>query len=67
MIEAVPLLGLGSTGLSVPFLWVIFLLAAIWTYFDADKNSSQPAILWALIVFVAPVLGIILYFILGRN
>lgn len=67
MIEVIPLQGLGGPGLSIPFLWVIFLLLAIWTYFDAEKNSSHPAILWALAVFIAPILGFILYFILGRN
>lgn len=67
MIDAVALQGLGDFGLSVPFLWVIFLLAAVWTYFDAQKNSSHPSILWALAVFIAPLLGIILYFVFGRN
>ena len=67
MIGAVPLQGLGGPELSIPFLWVIFLLVAVWTYFDAEKNSSHPSILWALAVFIAPILGIILYFILGRN
>ncbi|CDK38473.1 PLDc N-terminal domain-containing protein [Halorubrum sp. AJ67] len=65
MIESIPLLG--GLGLSVPSLWIVFLLAAIWTYFDAQKNSGHPAILWALVVFVAPILGIILYFVIGRN
>ncbi|MFP4626556.1 MAG: PLDc N-terminal domain-containing protein [Natronomonas sp.] len=67
MIETIPLQGLGGPDLSIPFLWVIFLLVAIWTYFDAEKNSSHPSFLWALVVFIAPILGIILYFIFGRN
>ncbi|WP_283404207.1 PLDc N-terminal domain-containing protein [Halorubrum sp. DM2] len=53
--------------MTVPSLWIVFLLAAIWTYFDAQKNSGHPAILWALVVFIAPILGIILYFVIGRN
>lgn len=67
MIEAIALQGVGDFGLSFSFLWVIFLLAAVWTYFDATKNSGHPAVLWALAVFIAPLLGIILYFIFGRN
>jgi len=67
VIEAIPLQGLGGPEVSFPFLWVIFLLVAVWTYFDAEKNSSHPSILWALAVFIAPILGIILYFIFGRN
>lgn len=38
-----------------------------WTYTDAQKRSDQPAFLWAIVVFLAPILGIILYFLLGRN
>lgn len=67
MIEAIPLQGFGGPDLSIPFLWVIFLLVAVWTYFDAEKNSSHSSILWAVVVFIAPLLGIILYLILGRN
>jgi len=39
----------------------------VWTYTDATENSGQPAFLWAIIVFFAPLLGIILYFVLGRD
>jgi len=67
VIETIPLQGFAGPASSIPFLWVIFLLVAVWTYFDAEKHSSHPSILWALAVFVAPVLGIILYFVLGRN
>jgi len=67
MIEAVTLQGLGGLFSSIPYLWLIFLLVAVWTYFDAEKNSSHPSILWALAVFIAPLLGIVLYFIFGRN
>ncbi|MDZ7849485.1 MAG: PLDc N-terminal domain-containing protein [Halodesulfurarchaeum sp.] len=67
MIEAIPLQGIGGLDVTISLLWVVFLLLAVWTYFDAEKNSSHPSILWALVVFIAPILGIILYFILGRN
>lgn len=39
----------------------------LWTYSDAGKNSSHPAVLWALVVLFAPLIGFILYFIIGRN
>ena len=39
----------------------------IWTYSDAQKNSSHPAFLWAIVVFLAPLLGFVLYLILGRD
>lgn len=39
----------------------------VWTYSDARQNSSHPAFLWAVVVFLAPLLGLVLYFILGRN
>ena len=38
-----------------------------WVYTDAKANSSQPAFLWALVAFFAPLLGLILYWLLGRN
>jgi len=39
----------------------------IWTYSDANDNSDQPAFLWAVVVFLAPLLGLVLYLLLGRN
>lgn len=30
-------------------------------------NSSHPAALWALVVFLAPFLGVVLYILLGRD
>lgn len=50
---------------------VVLLLALIalawWTLMDAAKNSSHPALLWALLVFLIPFPTIVLYLILGRN
>ena len=39
----------------------------VWTYLDAKKNSSHPAFIWAIVVLLAPLLGLIAYVILGRN
>jgi lipid-A-disaccharide synthase-like uncharacterized protein len=38
-----------------------------WTYSDAQSRSEHPPILWALVVFFAPLLGILLYLIIGRD
>jgi len=36
-------------------------------YTDAKSHSSQPAVLWALVALLAPLLGLVLYWLLGRN
>ena len=46
---------------------VAYLLVIVWTYSDARQNSEHPAFLWTLVVFFAPILGILLYFLLGRE
>ncbi|AFK20207.1 hypothetical protein E6P09_14130 [Haloferax mediterranei ATCC 33500] len=59
----------GGGGAFVLF-FLIFLVTigmVVWTYSDARKNSSHPAFLWAVVVFLAPLLGIVLYVLLGRN
>ncbi|GAA0209041.1 PLDc N-terminal domain-containing protein [Halobaculum roseum] len=63
---------LQSSGGGIAFLiWLlftaVFLYAVYWTYKDAQRNSDQPAFLWALVVFLAPMLGLVLYFLLGRD
>jgi lipid-A-disaccharide synthase-like uncharacterized protein len=39
----------------------------VWIYSDAKQRSDQPAFLWAIVAFLAPLLGIVLYLIIGRN
>ena len=39
----------------------------VWIYSDAKQRSDQPAFLWAVVVFLAPVIGLVLYFIVGRR
>ncbi|WP_137288183.1 PLDc N-terminal domain-containing protein [Natronorubrum halophilum] len=46
---------------------VLFLVMVVWVYTDAQRNSDHPAFLWAIVVFLAPLLGLVLYFLLGRN
>ncbi|MFT4884788.1 MAG: hypothetical protein ACI8U4_002306 [Natronomonas sp.] len=52
-------------------IWLVFMLLflamVVWTYSDAKQNSSHPAFLWAIVVFLAPLLGIVLYLLLGRD
>jgi uncharacterized membrane protein HdeD (DUF308 family) len=64
------LLQSGAAGLFVLFgllLLVVGIALIVWTYQDAQKNSSHPAFLWAIVVFLAPLLGIVLYVLLGRD
>lgn len=46
---------------------LIHLAIVVWTYRDAEQRSEHPAILWAVVVFLAPLLGLVLYWLLGRN
>jgi lipid-A-disaccharide synthase-like uncharacterized protein len=39
----------------------------VWIYSDAKQRSDQPALLWAVVAFLAPLLGLVLYFIVGRR
>jgi uncharacterized membrane protein YhaH (DUF805 family) len=52
--------------ISLVFL-VVHLAMIVWTYSDAESRSDHPPILWALVVFFAPILGLLLYLIIGRN
>ena len=58
----------GAVGVVIGLLFLLVGIAMIvWTYTDAKKNSTHPAFLWAVVVFLAPVLGLVLYVLLGRN
>ena len=48
-------------------LFAVAIALVIWTYSDAQKNSTHPAFLWAVVVFLAPLLGIVLYLLVGRD
>ena len=43
------------------------IVLVIWTYNDATDNSSHSAVLWTLVVLFAPLLGVVLYLLLGRD
>lgn len=46
---------------------LVHLALIVWAYSDAQQNSTHPAFLWAIVVFLAPLLGLVLYLLLGRN
>lgn len=48
-------------------IFLVQLALVVWTYTDATDNSDQPAFLWAIVVFLAPLLGLLLYVLLGRE
>ena len=60
-----------QNGGAVLLVWLIFMVLFLaltyWVYKDAQKNSEHPAFLWAIVVFLAPILGLVLYVLLGRN
>ncbi|MFW5911303.1 MAG: PLDc N-terminal domain-containing protein [Halolamina sp.] len=67
-----PLVALQSAAGGVAALFGLLVIAVtiamvVWTYTDAQKHSSHPAFLWAVVVFLAPLLGLVLYVILGRD
>lgn len=57
----------GGAALLTLLVFVGIVALVVWTYSDAQKHSSHPPVLWAIVVFLAPLLGIVLYLILGRD
>jgi glucose uptake protein GlcU len=60
----------GAAGAFFLFAFLLFAIGialTVWTYTDAQRNSSHPAFLWAVVVFLAPLLGIVLYLLVGRD
>lgn len=57
----------GFVGLFALLILVAQIVLIVWTYTDAEKNSTHPAFLWAIVVFFAPLLGLVLYILLGRD
>ena len=58
---------LALIGFVFTLLTFVVIALMIWTYSDATDNSSHSAILWALVVLFAPLLGLVLYLLLGRD
>ncbi len=64
------LVPLAAGGIGVLFglaMLVLYLGIIVWVYTDAKTNSPHPPFLWALVVFFAPFLGLVLYWLLGRT
>lgn len=57
----------GVAALFALLIIVVSIAMIVWTYQDAQKHSSHPPFLWAIVVFLAPLLGIVLYLLLGRD
>jgi uncharacterized membrane protein YhaH (DUF805 family) len=60
----------GAAGAFFLFAFLLFVIGialTIWTYSDAQRNSSHPPFLWAVVVFLAPLLGVVLYLLVGRD
>lgn len=66
-LPAIPAQAIGAVGFL--FFLVFFVLFAIvlpyWVYTDAKSKGSDSAVLWAIIVFLAPILGLVLYLLIG--
>jgi len=62
---------MAGEGFFVLFVLLMFVLFAVvlplWTYSDAQANSSQSPLVWALVVFFGGILGILLYLVIGRD
>ena len=66
-----PFVSLQAIGAVVGLFGLLVFLAtvalAVWVYKDAQQHSEQPAFLWAAVVFLAPLIGILLYMFIGRE
>jgi len=66
-----PILLQGAAGVVALLFSLLVLLVqlgiVVWVYSDAQKRSDQPAFLWGIVAFLAPLLGLVLYFLLGRT
>lgn len=61
----------GTIGTSVMILscisLIIWIAMVTWVYSDAKKKNVDKAWLWALITFFLPLVGILLYLLIGRK
>ena len=67
MLPLVPLQAGAIVGLFGLLTFAFFIALSLWVYNDAQQHSEQPAFLWAIVVFLAPVIGILLYMFIGRE
>lgn len=58
---------MAAEGVLLLILLVLAIVLPLWVYSDAQTNSSQSPVLWALVAFFGGILGFLLYLILGRD
>lgn len=53
----------------IRLLYFIWLIAFIWSIYDiwTSNKDQEKKILWTIVCLVAPVLGTIIYLVVGRN
>ena len=49
------------------FALVFWVIIPYWVYSDARRKESDSAVLWALVVFLAPLVGLVLYLLIGDD
>lgn len=60
--------GIGFAFVIVALLMLVLsIVIPLWVYSDAQRNSSDSALLWALVVFFGNLLGLLLYLLIGRD
>jgi hypothetical protein len=59
--------GAGFFLLFALFFLIFSVVLPLWVYSDAKSKGSDNAVLWALIVFLAPLLGLGLYLLIGDD
>jgi hypothetical protein len=48
-------------------IWLGYLGLVYWVYQDASARRNDKAGLWALLVFLTPIIGLLIYLLVGRD
>ncbi|WP_226004583.1 PLDc N-terminal domain-containing protein [Natrinema salinisoli] len=69
MATAIVPMGAAGTAfvIGLPVLFVAWIAAVIWVYSDCQTNSPHSPTVWAFIVFFGGIVGLVLYFRIGRG
>jgi hypothetical protein len=59
--------GLGFLFCCYGLVLLVYLALVYWVYSDASGRGNDKAGLWALLVFFTPVIGLLIYFLVGRD
>jgi uncharacterized membrane protein len=52
-------------GLLLLFLWLATIIYTIKTIFERNDMEQNTKLLWTILIVVAPVLGLIIYYVVG--